>query len=66
MARSPKGDRMPDNRYQYEIMARLFEKALLREQEINSKLRSQVNDLKNKLTKRGAKHDSQPKTPHGN
>lgn len=51
--RSPRGKRMPDTREQYEIMADAFEKALLREKEINSKLRAQVNDLTNKLNRRG-------------
>jgi len=51
--RSPRGKRMPDTREQFEIMANAFERALLREKGINSKLRTEVNDLRNKLNRRG-------------
>ena len=51
--RSPRGKRMVDTREQFEYVAELYEKALLREKEINSKLRTKVNDLTNKLNRRG-------------
>ena len=52
--RSPRGHRMPETREQYELMADVFEKALLREKEINSKLRADNANLRNKLTRRSS------------
>lgn len=40
---------MPETREQYEEMAQLFENALKRKDEENSKLRIEINKLKQKL-----------------
>ena len=50
--RSPRGKRMVDTREQFEYVADLYERALLREKEINSTLRAKLNDALNKLNRR--------------
>jgi len=50
--RSPRGKPMPKTFKQFCDMAELYEKALLREKEINSKLRAKLNDALNKLNRR--------------
>ena len=52
---TPKGKRMIDSREQFELMARLYERALLREKDINSKLRVALNDARNKLERNNGK-----------
>lgn len=44
-----RGKRMPETREQYERMADLFEKALLREKRINGELRALVNNLRQRI-----------------
>ena len=51
-ARSPRGKRMIDTREQFEYVADLYEKALLKEREINGKLRADNANLRAKLQKR--------------
>ena len=49
--RSPRGKRMVDTREQFEYVADLYERALLREKEINSSLRAKLNATLNKLNR---------------
>lgn len=46
--RSPRGQRMIDSRKQFELLASLYERALLREKAINGKLISTINSLRQK------------------
>lgn len=50
--RSPRGHRMVDTREQFEYVAGLYEAALLKERETNSKLRSDNANLRQKLKNR--------------
>lgn len=54
---TPRGKPMPQTKEEFEYLAEIYEAALLREREINSKLRADVNDLRNKLM-RSSKHAS--------
>ena len=46
-----KGERMPQTPKQFARMAELYEKALLREKEENSRLRAKLNELSQKYSK---------------
>jgi hypothetical protein len=51
-ARSPRGKRMIDTREQFEYMADLYDKALVKARKINGQLRADNANLKAKLQKR--------------
>jgi hypothetical protein len=50
--RTPKGHRMPETREQFNAMGDLYEAGYLREKKINSELRAENANLRNKLNKR--------------
>jgi cell division septum initiation protein DivIVA len=50
-----RGEMMLKTKEQFERMAELFEKALLKEKEENSRLREKINGLEQKLASRNGK-----------